>query len=37
MGPGGYYFRDYMRMGIALDLVLWVAASFLIPCFWPLS
>jgi len=37
MGPGGYYFRDYMRIGIALDLVLWVAATVLIPIFWPLT
>jgi di/tricarboxylate transporter len=37
MGPGGYYFRDYMRIGIALDLVLWIAATILIPYFWPLS
>jgi di/tricarboxylate transporter len=36
MGPGGYFFRDYMRIGIALDVVLWLTASILIPHFWPL-
>ena len=36
MGPGGYLFRDYMRIGLALNLILWIAATFLIPVFWPL-
>jgi di/tricarboxylate transporter len=36
MGPGGYLFRDYLRIGIALNLILWLAATFLIPVFWPL-
>ncbi len=34
MGPGGYSFRDYLRVGVPLNLILWVAASFLIPFFW---
>ncbi len=36
MGPGGYFFRDYLRIGLALNLILWIAATFLIPVFWPL-
>jgi di/tricarboxylate transporter len=36
MGPGGYFFRDYLRIGLALNLILWLAAMFLIPIFWPL-
>jgi di/tricarboxylate transporter len=35
-GPGGYRFKDFVRMGIALDLILAVLALWLIPRFWPL-
>ncbi len=34
MGPGGYTFRDYLRVGVPLNLILWLVASFLIPLFW---
>lgn len=34
MGPGGYTFRDYLRVGVPLNLILWLAASLLIPYFW---
>ena len=36
MGPGGYRFGDYLRIGVPLNLILWIVASFLIPVFWPL-
>ena len=35
MGPGGYNFRDFVRVGVPLNLLLWVVASLLIPVFWP--
>ena len=35
-GPGGYRFKDFVRMGVALDLILAVLALWLIPRFWPL-
>lgn len=35
-GPGGYSFKDFIRMGIALDLILAILALWLIPQFWPL-
>jgi di/tricarboxylate transporter len=35
-GPGGYRFRDFILMGIPLDLILAVLALLLIPYFWPL-
>ncbi len=35
-GPGGYRFRDYVRMGIPLDCLLAAIAIWLIPKFWPL-
>ena len=34
-GPGGYTFRDYLRVGAPLNLVLLAIASVLIPIFWP--
>lgn len=35
-GPGGYRFKDFVRMGIVLDLLLAILALWLIPYFWPL-
>ena len=35
-GPGGYRFADYLRVGIPLNIALWMLATFLIPLFWPL-
>lgn len=34
-GAGGYKFTDFPRIGVPLNLVLWVVASFLIPVIWP--
>ena len=34
-GPGGYRFSDYVRVGGALNLLLLITASILIPIFWP--
>jgi di/tricarboxylate transporter len=36
-GPGGYRFRDFIIMGIPLDLILAALALLLIPYFWPLD
>jgi di/tricarboxylate transporter len=36
-GPGGYRFRDFVRMGIPLDIILAAIALTLIPRFWPLT
>jgi len=36
MGPGGYTFRDYLRLGLPLHLALWVVVTVLLPLFWPL-
>jgi len=34
-GPGGYRFKDFILMGIPLDLLLASIALLLIPFFWP--
>lgn len=36
-GPGGYRFKDFILMGIPLDLILAALALILIPYFWPLG
>jgi len=36
MGPGGYHFVDFLRMGLPLNMILWIFASMLIPVFWPM-
>ncbi len=35
-GPGGYRYRDFLRMGLPLKLLFWPLATWLIPHFWPL-
>jgi di/tricarboxylate transporter len=36
MGPGGYRFGDYWRLGLPLSVIVAVVATALIPLFWPL-
>ena len=35
-GPGGYRFADYLKVGLPLNILLWLLASLLIPILWPL-
>ncbi len=35
-GPGGYRFRDFLKVGGPLNLILWIVAIFVIPLLWPL-
>jgi di/tricarboxylate transporter len=37
MGPGGYRFRDFLRVGIPLALLEFVTVLFMLPLFWPLQ
>ncbi len=37
MGPGGYRFGDYWRMGLPLEILIVVVSVPLIPVFWPLT
>ena len=36
MGPGGYRFSDYIKIGGPLTLIVFVAVMLLLPLFWPL-
>ena len=35
MGPGGYRFKDYIRVGLPLTIVVFVIALIVIPIAWP--
>ena len=35
-GPGGYKFKDFIRVGIPMDLMIWAIATCIIPMLWPL-
>jgi di/tricarboxylate transporter len=37
MGPGGYRFGDYWRLGLPLSLIVAVLGTLLISLFWPLT
>ncbi|HWA24250.1 MAG TPA: SLC13 family permease [Lacunisphaera sp.] len=34
-GAGGYRFRDFLRLGLPINLLHWLLASVLVPLFWP--
>jgi di/tricarboxylate transporter len=36
MGPGGYRFADYLKVGLPLTAVVFVTVMLLLPIFWPL-
>jgi di/tricarboxylate transporter len=36
MGPGGYKFADYLKLGLPLTLVVFVTVMVLLPILWPL-
>jgi di/tricarboxylate transporter len=35
LGPGGYRFGDYWKLGLPLLAVFLLVATFLVPLFWP--
>jgi di/tricarboxylate transporter len=36
-GAGGYVFKDFIRVGLPLNLLIWLAASVIIPMVWALG
>jgi di/tricarboxylate transporter len=37
MGPGGYRFSDYIKVGLPLSILVLLIVLFILPIFWPLS
>jgi len=37
MGPGGYRYVDYVKVGLPLTLVVWLVTVGVLPLVWPLS
>ena len=36
MGPGGYRFRDYLRLGVPAAVLCWITTVLTLPLFYPL-
>ena len=34
-GPGGYRFSDYVKIGVPLDILIWVITVAMAPLVWP--
>uniref|UniRef100_A0A7S4UG35 Citrate transporter-like domain-containing protein n=1 Tax=Alexandrium monilatum TaxID=311494 RepID=A0A7S4UG35_9DINO len=37
LGPGGYTFGDFLRVGILMDCIYWVGCTVVLPLVWPLE
>jgi di/tricarboxylate transporter len=37
MGPGGYRFRDFFKVGMPLTILLFILVMLLLPIFWPFT
>ena len=37
MGPGGYRFVDYLKVGVPLTIVVFIVVMVLLPILWPLQ
>lgn len=37
LGPGGYRFTDFLKVGVPLQLLMWLVSLIVIPLVWPLT
>jgi di/tricarboxylate transporter len=37
MGPGGYRFSDYLKLGLPLTLLVGIVTAILLPWVWPIE
>jgi di/tricarboxylate transporter len=37
MGPGGYRFVDYLKLGIPLAIIIFITSMICLPLMWPLK
>jgi di/tricarboxylate transporter len=37
LNPGGYRFKDYLRIGIPMDIICWTMTILIIATLWPLT
>ncbi len=37
MGPGGYRFKDFFKVGLPLTILLFILVLLILPVFWPLT
>jgi di/tricarboxylate transporter len=37
MGPGGYRFSDFFRVGLPMTVILFIVVMLILPVFWPLT
>ncbi len=37
MGPGGYRFKDYVKIGVPLTILVLIVTMLLLPWVWPLQ
>jgi len=35
LGPGGYFYKDFLRFGLPLCALIWIVACSIIPLVWP--
>jgi len=37
MGPGGYTFKDFVKVGFLMDVICWINAGIFVPIFFPME
>ena len=37
MGPGGYRFSDYLKLGLPLSVIIFIITMYILPIIWPIE